>query len=274
MIEPLHQTTEAYGLSFMYPRGDAVIGQALERFGEFAKPEVDLLSAYMTALPHGTFLDVGANIGSIALPLAQNHPQWRVTAYEAHRGLAGLLVANALNNNLTNVEAHHAAVGPAIGVVAFPTPPLSAAMNFGSIGFGSDAPPEPVRMCTLDSVAPADTRLIKLDVEGAEGGVLMGSATLLTTNAIWLFEAKKGSEKTPALLNRFISAGFRLHWFYAPFVTPNSAKAQNRHGTGDYNCLALPPGVPDLWQLPAITSAQDIPPSTTADFAYLSRYGF
>ncbi|MBP6546282.1 MAG: FkbM family methyltransferase [Phenylobacterium sp.] len=74
----------------------------------------------------GTYVDVGANLGSIALPVARSGG--RVIAIEANRGLAGLLATNALNNGLYNVEVHHAAVGETRRLAKFPMVPLSAVM--------------------------------------------------------------------------------------------------------------------------------------------------
>src|SRR4051812_3701795 len=109
-------STRAYGLDFLFPLHDHVVGSALKFYGEFARPEVDLIGAYMNALQLGSILDVGANIGSIALPLASRRPDWRVLAFEAHRGLAGVLSANVFGNGLSNVEVFHAAVGAQRGL--------------------------------------------------------------------------------------------------------------------------------------------------------------
>src|SRR4051812_46304360 len=97
------EVAEAYGLSFFYPRGDHAVGASLRDHGEFARPESDLICDYLAAAAPGTFIDVGANIGAIALPVAARHPAWRVLALEAHRGLAGVLAANAYGARLFNV---------------------------------------------------------------------------------------------------------------------------------------------------------------------------
>lgn len=269
--------TEAYGLTFMFPAGDAIVGRSLRVHGEFARPEVDLIRAYLDQAEPGTFLDVGANIGAIALPVAAAFPQARAIAVEAHRGLAQVLGANALNNRLYNLEVHHAAMGPAEQVAGFTMPSLKVKGNFGSLGMHGTEAMEPVRMWTLDAAAPADTRFVKIDVEGFELEVLRGAArTVAAKQAVWLFEAKASTPTTPDTLAVFLDAGYRLFWFFAPFVTPNAPKMLKRelHLDGDFNCVALPPEVPNLWELPAVTAPTDRPPTDISHFRYLARYGY
>ena len=207
------EVTEAYGLTLLYPRGDDAVGASLREHGEFARPESDLIGDYLAGTP-GTFIDVGANIGAIALPVAARHPECRVLAFEAHGGLAGVLAANAYGNRLFNVEPIHAAVGSAAGLVSFPSPRLGSVGNFGALGFGMSNPPRPaqVRMCALDEAAPADVRFIKVDVEGFEPEVLKGASELIAARkAAWLLEAGPANRAqvhaTAALMR---DAGYRL----------------------------------------------------------------
>ena len=61
--------TEAYGLKLIVPANDSGVSQCLRDNGEFAKVEVDLIASLLGG---GVCIDVGANIGSIALPLAKS----------------------------------------------------------------------------------------------------------------------------------------------------------------------------------------------------------
>jgi FkbM family methyltransferase len=271
---------EAYGLSFLYPRGDQAVGASLRDHGEFARPESDLIADYLTAAKApGTLIDVGANIGAIALPVAARCPEWRVLALEAHRGLAGVLAANAYGNRLFNVEPTHAAAGAATGLASFPSVGLAAAGNFGALSFAMarELGQEHVRMCTLDEIAPANVGFVKIDVEGFEPEVLKGASALIASrSAAWLLEAnhddRANVQANAALMRR---AGYRLFWFYAPFV----CAAPERGGKptawrGDLNILALPPGAPNLWDL-AEVGADDAPwPGHVHGFPYLRRYGY
>ena len=58
--------------------------------------------------------------------------------------------------------------------------PLSATRNFGELRFTTTSEvKEPVLMLPLDELAPSDTRLIKVDVEGFEPEVLKGAQAFL-----------------------------------------------------------------------------------------------
>jgi len=268
--------TMAYGLTFMFPQGDEIIGKALRSHGEFARPEVELISAYLDILEPGTFLDVGANIGSICLPVAASHPDWTVWAVEGNRGTANVLATNAMTNHLWNVEAVHAVAGPSDMLAAFPSAHLRNTQNFGTVGVHTAGGHEIIRMAKLDTLAPADTRFIKVDVEGFEARVLEGAVRLLKERSVvWLIEAKVRLPETLTVLATLRGAGYRLFWFFAPFVTA----APNKPGTpmvsegGDLNCLALPPDVPNLWDLREGGEGEQ-PRLHFEDYPYLKNYGF
>ena len=265
----------ADGLSFLYPTQDNVIGASLRTHGGFAKPESDLITDYLRRQPAaGSFLDIGANIGAICLPVARANPAWRIMAVEAHRGLHGILSANALNNRLLNVEAHHAAAGPAAGLVEFPATPLDSTGNFGSLGLHlTDTPTETVRMLTLDAFAPGDTEFIKMDVEGFEPEVLKGADHVIRNlRPAWFFEANPGTDApSRQAMKVFDAAGYRLFWFFAPFTTGGGAKAKQSI-RGDTNVLALPDNMPNRWNLTAVESLESQRPGNLDGYAYLNRY--
>jgi len=272
--------TLAYGLRFLFPQGDTAVGRSLSDYGEFARPELDLIGDYLKSFEPGTFIDVGANIGAIALPAAARFRKWQVLALEAHRGLSQVLAANALNNGLDNVEVVHAAVGDQTGLVRFPAPPLSAVANFGSTGFktAGAVPMETVRMATLDELAPRGTRFVKVDVEGFEAQVLQGARRLLQEERpVWLLEANLDDEAARmATLRAMLEAGYRVFWFLAPFVTPAHRKP-NRQAPkfrSDLNFLALAEGDENLWNLTEIGKVTAAFPTTANEFGYLARYGF
>lgn len=263
-------SAEAYGLKFLLPANDAAVGRCIRDYGEFARPEAVLISQ---VLGQGAFVDVGANIGAIALPVARAGN--RVVAIEAHRQLAGLLAANALNNGLYNVEVHHAAVGARVGLADFPTMPIDAAVNLGTSGFHLvDQPFEAVRMTTLDAIAPAETTIVKIDVEGFEPQVLAGAAnTLATVRPKWIVETSRDDATSRSVIGTFRNAGYRLYWFFAPFVTPTSERVGPPDRLrGDINVFAVPS---DHRQPREMTELAVAPtwPSELSDFPYLKRFG-
>jgi FkbM family methyltransferase len=269
-------STIAYGLTFLFPTADSAVGASLRNPGEFARTELDFLLE-MAGAP-GALIDVGANIGAIGLPFASRRPDWKVIAVEAHRGLSGVLAANILNNRLYNIELFHAAAGSERGLVDFPATPLTEATNFGTIGFKTrEGPMESIRMLTLDEIAPADTRLVKIDVEGFEPQVLKGASSLLERReTVWLAEATvQNPEASAEVIRIFQDAGYSVHWFYAPFATPASEKGRPKDAIrGDANVVALPPGVENVWNLRPVGSPGEQRPGDTAAYPYLARYGY
>lgn len=265
--------TEAYGLKFIVPANDSGVGQCLRDNGEFAKVEVDLIASLLGG---GVCIDVGANVGSIALPLARSARM--VIALEANRGFANVLAANALNNRLYNVSTVHAAVGEVERLARFPMIPLGEAGNLGVSGFHLSGrfAEEVVRMTTLDAIAPPSTTFIKIDVEGYEPSVLEGAPQVLNTiRPSWLVESGDDNPGTRSVIATFKAAGYELYWFFAPFVTPaparGSAPAKLR---GDVNILAVPAEKPQpQWDMLPVADPNGRP-TTISQFPYLSQYGF
>jgi len=272
--------TRAYSLTFLIAQNDTGIGRILRSHGEFARVETDLIIEYLKLSTSGAYIDVGADIGTIALPVAAAIPDMRVIAIEAQRVVAGILSANALNNHLYNVDVIHAAAGAEPGLIAFPQGNLRfSQMNFGVVSADADVlPKENVRVCTLDEVAPADTRFVKIDVEGFEPEVLKGATRLINEiRPTWLIEANsKTIETARSTMHTLLKAGYRLFWFYAPFVSPQASKLPRvpANQIGDMNFLALPAGVENIWNLPEFTDADAPLPNRISPFKYLERVGF
>ncbi len=267
------ETTSAYGLKLLVPAQDSGVGQSLRENGEFARIEVELIKELLEG---GVLIDVGANIGSIALPAASAASL--VIAFEANRGFANVLAANALNNSLWNVSVVHAAVGETERLARFPMMPLGAAGNLGTSGFhlAGKYPEEVVHMTTLDRIAPAGTKVVKIDVEGYEGSVLKGAQRTLTEiRPVWLVESGEDSPATRAVIQTFIDAGYLVYWFFAPFVTPRPERgAPPTKMRGDVNILAVPAEGPQpSWEMNRVEVGGPRP-THVSHFPYLSRFGF
>jgi FkbM family methyltransferase len=267
--------TRAYGLDFLFPARDRFVGASLRQMGEFARPEMDIIARLVGAAGPCAYLDIGANIGSIALPVAARNRQARVIAVEGNRHLATILSANTLNNRLGNVDVHHAVAGAGAGIMTFPTPPLDAAINFGALAVGTPGAQENVRVLTLDEIAPANTRVVKLDVEGFEREVLAGATALFARReASWIIE-HKGDDKAHAITGQFLEAGYRCYWLFAPFTTPSAIKGagDRKQTTGDTNILAMPTGEPPV-PMAELHQADAMRPTGLDSYPYLRTYGF
>lgn len=267
------EATSAYGLNLLIPTNDTGVGQALREFGEFARPEVELIRELVG---NGTYIDIGANLGAIALPVAQSAK--RVIAVEANREFANLLAANAINNELHNVAVHHAAVGEKLRLARFPMMPISERGNLGVSGFtlAGKYPEEIVQMTTLDSLAPTDTTVIKVDVEGYEHPVMVGASIVLRDlRPVWIVESATDSPNNRAVMDLLRAAGYSLWWFLTPFVTPTSERsaADAMRRRADFNILAMPDGRRPPWPMLPVNGPAPRPVGVT-NYPYLARFGY
>ena len=146
--------------------------------------------------PGDTVLDIGANVGTIALSLMDSlAPGGRVVAVEAHPKIFAYLSDNlALNQGADGVTAMNIALGAERGRITFSDMSADTQNYVLPDGTGGlDVPME-----RLDDVAPEEPiALLKLDVEGYEGEVLEGAReTLARTEMLYM-------ECIPAFLERF-----------------------------------------------------------------------
>lgn len=133
--------------------------------------------------PGDCALDVGANVGYYTLAAAKLvGPNGCVHAFEASPLIFRRLKRNARMNPRANIHVHHAAVADRPGLVAFHTA-ADHKTGYSSIrDLGAEVSSiATVAALTIDSLLSEipPTRLVKIDVEGAELMVLRGMRELL-----------------------------------------------------------------------------------------------
>ncbi len=197
----------------LFSTADA-ISRTIYSAGSWAPPMLTISSLFLKDIPAPLVLDVGANLGAYAVPLAKEiAPRGgTVYAYEPQRIVYYQLCGNTVLNRLDNLHAFNYAVGATDGTVKIPAIDYGQSKNIG--GFTLDAQAQamlnPVAMASaahdevpmvrLDSLQlPATPVLIKVDVEGLELQVLRGAVQLL-----------EGSGFPPLLLE-----SWTLDWFQA-----------------------------------------------------------
>lgn len=120
--------------------------------------------------------DLGANIGVTALMMAGLCPEGRVEAVEANRPVHALLCENLAQNGITNVTAHHVAIGNHNGRAFF-----NEVSAYGHLT--TDPKQTPVTVITPETLlARSGDRLpdfIKIDCEGFEPIILKRAADLI-----------------------------------------------------------------------------------------------
>jgi FkbM family methyltransferase len=141
------------------------------------------------AKPGSTFVDVGAHIGSVIADVFGRVPTAKIVAIEAMPNKV-----LALRKFFPNVELHGCAVGDTTGVVDF-------FVNESQSGYSSLAQSSPFKDDVLkkivvpirrldDLIQATDVSVVKIDVEGAELGVLRGAKNLiLRCRPLLMFES-------------------------------------------------------------------------------------
>jgi FkbM family methyltransferase len=175
------QIPDRFGNVLTIPNLKEPIALSLFAFGVY---EPETIHAILLRLSHsGVYVDVGANVGAIALAIAARRPGAQIVCVEADPEIAEVLRQNVHNNVRSNVKAIECLAGPtADPSVAFYRAPKHK-FGMGSIGPQFNAAPASVRQqtldCLLDSMGITDVDIVKLDVEGSELGVLRGFTSRL-----------------------------------------------------------------------------------------------
>jgi len=194
--------------------------------------------------PGSVVWDVGANVGLLSIAAARRSgAAGQVVAIEADMFLVGLLRRSAAQQPKTAaaIQVIPAAAYDALGIASFHIAERGRATNFldgltGSTQTGGVRETLNVVSVTLDwllerSRAPD---VLKIDVEGAEVGVLRGAEKLLATaRPVLLLEANADSRaEATAILSRH---GYRFYDWDAPVGAQRVALA----GVC-FNTLAIP----------------------------------
>ena len=210
-----------------------MIQQYLYYFGEW---EPDLTAWIRTRLaPGDVFVDVGANIGYYALlGAATVGPSGGVVAIEASPTIFRQLQSNLARNRAQNVRAVNVAAADRRGTLQLFRGPDHNVGQSTLIAGGGYEPDVMVEAAPLTEILTppelAGTRLIKIDVEGAEWAVLQGlGATTLTgcranleliveLHPQYLAQQGRRAEEVVDLLGQAGFHAYRLESSYWPFT--------------------------------------------------------
>jgi FkbM family methyltransferase len=182
---------------FLLPNIEEIVSFELFVNGYYEKGLVELL---IKGIPRdGIFFDVGANIGSIAIPVALARPDIKVVAIEASPWIFSVLEKNISQNSSENIAIYNNAVYNKSGMEL----PMYAPRDL--FGKGSLRPvytdkAELVNTITVDDLVirsgVASVDFLKVDVEGFEKCVFEGmSNTILRSKPSIVFEYAASTEK-------------------------------------------------------------------------------
>jgi FkbM family methyltransferase len=173
------------GRALMSARASCQLARAAlatpESVGTFANDHLATVLITRLCRPGKTFVDVGAHIGSVLAEVLRNQPSARCVAVEAVPDKAALL-----RRTFPGVEVVEAAAGDADGAARFFVDVRRP--GYSSLGRLAGVEPAGVReihvsVKRLDMVVPPDgVDAIKIDVEGAELGVIRGASGILAAS--------------------------------------------------------------------------------------------
>jgi FkbM family methyltransferase len=190
-----------------------VLGLSAFVNGGFEDAECRLLAALTS--PESTAIDVGANVGIHAVPMAASSPSAKVLAIEPVSSNVRRLLINVQANLIENIEVIEVAIGSHEGLITLhvaddPAYASTAAVVKGQREIGELA----VEQTTLDVIWERSGRptvsVIKIDVEGSELAVLNGAPALLASqHPAILIEAHGG--QFGAVAAALAKNGYRPH---------------------------------------------------------------
>lgn len=177
--------------------------------------------------PNGIMFDLGANIGSICIPVAKMRPDVKIVAVEASSNVFKYLKENVQLNNCSNISLENFALSYVDNEqVAFYSP--DEKFGKGSMSAVYTKKSETVTTVTLDTLKAKygfnKVDVIKIDVEGYESIVFKGGKQLLSAvdAPVVVFEYAHWAEslahniKPGDAQRELLQRGYRLYEFSNP----------------------------------------------------------
>jgi FkbM family methyltransferase len=231
------------------------IGRALQFYGEHGENEINLLKNF---IPKGsTVLDVGAHQGTHTLAFAKLVGNTgNVIAFEPQRSMFQIIGGTVALNELYNVRVYNFAVGEKRDTVKIPIFDYTRRAHFSGMKVTNQSDGENVIQVGIDDLITElaidvdNISLMKIDVEGMEYQVLLGSKKLLSLqNLIIYFELHKGNQYYSQIIDLLRSNGYRIFVHTSPGFNPENFYGYEEdrfRGGVDHNAIAIHCGVQEL----------------------------
>lgn len=202
-------------------RNDKYVGASLIHYGEFSEGEAAL---FRQLVGNGdVIVEAGSNIGAHTVQLSrQIGEQGVLHAFEPQRIVFQTLCANLAINECLNVITRQQGVGHSAGEMVVPNVDPRLPNNFGGLQLLNSGAGECVDIVSIDSLGLTRCNFIKADVEGMEEAVIAGATQTIQQHRPILYLENDRREKSPALLQRVMSLGYRIWWHTPPLFNPNN----------------------------------------------------
>ena len=271
----LELTFTVDGDMIIYLTHDQYVAGALRDFGEYSPSEVKLLQSICK--PTWTCIDVGANLGTVALALAKVARS--VIAIEPQLLLNRLILANSALQQLHNIEVVYAAVSNTTGKVHIPAFTYSSLNNYGAIDSSCWTSGLEVEQITLDGLAesiglnkyPSGVNLIKIDVEGMEKQVLEGAKVLIQESKPVLWVENDKVPQRDELIRYIKSIGYTPYWIITTVAEPDPPGSHQLGTQASFNMLCVTPG-PNYIDCQGLRECNEGDDNQTCPYADMFRY--
>ena len=223
---PNCQLVKVDGTQFLVFKGQDLISNHLKK--ELYENDIHQLALkILLDKPDGLVLDIGANLGTFCVPLAQKIPALKFHAFEPQRIIYYQLCANTIINSLGNVYTYEAGVSNREADIELEVPDYATEGNIGAFSIDKEVREneyecrtnggkEKMILMTLDSIGFENVRLLKIDVEGHELEVIKGGIETIKANNYppIIFEAWTWKpwyqEKRKALFDYLEGHGYKI----------------------------------------------------------------
>jgi len=176
--------------------GDLNVFATYARSGTYVKRQNDLVEEFFHEHDHGTFIDIGANIGLTTIPVARN-PAVRCFAFEPEPVSFGNLAANISANCCHgNVTISQIALFDRTSIIEFEVEERNLADHRIHLSNRPGQYSEQQRRVIKVNAAPLDDVVnevsgalaVKIDTQGAEPFVIAGGRRILTRAGLLILE--------------------------------------------------------------------------------------
>jgi FkbM family methyltransferase len=240
---PNCQLVKVDGTQFLVFKGQDLISNHLKK--ELYENDIHQLALkILLDKPDGLVLDIGANLGTFCVPLAQKIPALKFHAFEPQRIIYYQLCANTIINSLGNVYTYEAGVSNREADIELEVPDYATEGNIGAFSIDKEVREneyecrtnggkEKMILMTLDSIGFENVRLLKIDVEGHELEVIKGGIETIKANNYppIIFEAWTWKpwyqEKRKALFDYLEGHGYKIEQ-----LGENNLARHPKHGDG------------------------------------------